>query len=64
MLNLINPAAKECNFLSDFDINLQFAKLKEIYGIKDIDPGEGNIYQKQLKNTDIYLMRTIKHLKS
>lgn len=38
MLNLITPKANENSFLSNFDINLQFAKLKEIYGIKDIDP--------------------------
>ena len=38
MLNLIAPKVNENSFLSNFDINLQFAKLKEIYGIKDIDP--------------------------
>ncbi len=39
MLNLINPKKNnECDFLHNFDINLQFAKLKEIYGINDISP--------------------------
>ena len=36
MLNLINPKTNEYEFLNNFDLNLQFAKLKEIYGICDV----------------------------
>ncbi len=36
MLNLINPKMNDFEFLNNFDINSQFAKLKEIYCISDI----------------------------
>ncbi len=36
MLNLINPKTNDYDFLNNFDINTQFAKLKEIYGISDV----------------------------
>lgn len=36
VLNLIKPKAQGSEFLADFDLNLQFAKLKEIYCVNDI----------------------------
>ena len=48
MLNLINPKNTEHEFLHNFDINMQFAKLKEIYGINDVS-----------ENRKEYLSKTI-----
>ena len=49
MLNLINPKTNDYEFLNNFDINTQFAKLKEIYGISDVSEERKEYLSKTIK---------------